>query len=230
MLDTHVNNIKTKWKGVIKSFINENPEKWATLNTSLQNQTEKLDDFLEIYPKQENIFKCFDFFDPEDTKVVILGQDPYHGKNQAMGVCFGVPKKAKSPPSLKNIEKELFEDVNKYIKNKDLYYWAEQGVLMLNASLSVLERTPASHMKLWKDFTSFIVDYLNKQNEKIVFVAWGAFAYKKFLDINIDKHYVLVSSHPSPFSCRKPFRQFPSFLGSKPFSTINSVLEHKINW
>lgn len=227
MLDSHVNNIKTKWKDVIKSFINENPEKWATLNTNLQ--PEKLDNFLEIYPKPENIFKCFDFFDPEDTKVVILGQDPYHGKNQAMGVCFGVPKEAKSPPSLKNIEKELFEDVNKIIKSKDLYYWAEQGVLMLNASLTVLESTPASHMKLWKDFTTYIIDYLNKQNEKIVFVAWGAFAYKKFLDIN-NKHYVLVSSHPSPFSCRKQFRQFPSFLGSKPFSTINSILENNIIW
>jgi uracil-DNA glycosylase len=225
----NIDNISTGWKNVIKKFIKENPENWSTLNENIIKQS-KLENFLKIFPKPENIFKCFHFFNPEDTKVVILGQDPYHTPDKAIGISFGVPKESKSPPSLRNIEKELYNDIGKYIKQKDLHYWAEQGVLMLNASLSVLEKTPASHMKLWKSFTTYIIDYLNTNFENIVFVAWGSFAYNKMLSINVDKHFVLVSSHPSPFSCRRNFKQFPPFLGSKPFSIINSVLKKKINW
>ena len=213
----NIDNISTGWKNVIKKFIKENPENWSTLNENINKQS-KLENFLEIFPKPENIFKCFHFFNPEDTKVVILGQDPYHTPDKAIGISFGVPKDSKSPPSLRNIEKELYNDIGKYRKQKDLHYWAEQGVLMLNASLSVLEKTPASHMKLWKSFTTYIIDYLNTNCENIVFVAWGSFAYNKMLGINVDKHFVLVSSHPSPFSCRRNFKQFPPFLGSKPFS------------
>ena len=230
MLKDLVKQIPTKWRSIILSYIENNLETWNTLENELQKQNDKLKDMLEIYPKEENIFKCFHYFEPEDTQVVILGQDPYHGPNQAIGISFGVDGTTKNPPSLKNIEKELFNDVQKFIKNKNLLYWVEQGVLMLNASLTVLQSVPSSHMKFWLPFTKYIIDYIDKNNINVAFVAWGRFAYENMRNINTQKHYLHVSSHPSPFSYSRTFRTFPSFKNSKPFSTINKFIKNPILW
>jgi len=224
MLKDLVKQIPTKWRSIILSYIENNLEIWDTL----ENETQK--DKLEIYPKEENIFKCFHYFEPEDTQVVILGQDPYHGPNQAIGISFAVDGDTKKPPSLKNIEKELFLDVQQYLNNKNLIYWVEQGVLMLNASLTVLQSSPGSHMKFWSPFTNYIIDYINKNNNNIAFVAWGRFAYDKMSNVDINKHYLHISSHPSPFSYSRTFRTFPSFKNSKPFSKINKFIKKPILW
>jgi uracil-DNA glycosylase len=226
MLKTQVNNIKTQWKSVILSYINKHTDKWNLIEMELQ----KMKGNLNIYPKEEDIFRCFNYFDPENTQVVILGQDPYHGENQAIGISFGVNNDTKKPPSLKNIEKVLNNDVQTTIKYSDLIYWAKQGVLMLNASLTVLQKTPGSHMKLWKHFTKYIIDHLNNTYSNIVFVAWGSFAYGKMQHINTNKNHLYVSSHPSPFSYYRNFRQFVSFKESKPFSIINTLIKNKIHW
>ena len=191
---------------------------------------------MNIFPKSENIFKAFKYFELNETKIVILGQDPYHSPNQATGLAFGVnPNLCKSiPPSLKNIVKELKNDVNIELEDYTLENWAKQGVLLLNASLTVIQGKPASQMKLWSDFTSYIIEELNKCEEQIIFVAWGAFAHNKLINIDTNKHKLIISSHPSPLSVYKKYKEYPCFNGSKPFSKINDYLELNnksiINW
>lgn len=178
-----------------------------------------------IYPKTENLFKCFHYFNIKETKVVILGQDPYHGKEQATGLCFEISKEQKKiPPSLRNIYKVLN-------KESCLEDWAKQGVLMLNASLSVYEKMPNSHAKYWSCFTQNIINFINKYCENVVFVAWGAFAFNKFENIDQKKHTLLVCSHPSPLSCnRLLFKQYSSFMNSDIFNKINKYLITPIIW
>lgn len=230
MLKDFVKQIPTKWRSVILSYIENNLDTWNNLENEIIKQKEKLNNMLEIYPKEENIFKCFHFFEPEDTQVVILGQDPYHRPNQAIGISFGVNNDIKNPPSLKNIENELYNDVNKYLKDSKLENWCKQRVLMLNASLTVLQSVPGSHMKFWTPFTNYIIEYINKNNSKVAFVAWGRFAFERMCNIDLSKHYLHVSSHPSPFSYSRTFRCFPSFKGSRPFSSVNNFINHKIDW
>lgn len=178
----------------------------------------------QIYPSLENIFRCFHYFNINETRVVILGQDPYHGPNQATGLCFDIDKKQKKiPPSLRNIYKVLG-------KNADLETWAKQGVLMLNASLTVYEKLPNSHVKSWFYFTKNIINFINKYCENIVFVAWGAFALNTFQDIDTNKHKLLVCSHPSPLSCNRTLHKiYPSFMLSDIFNKINCSLENDAN-
>ena len=131
-----VQYIPTLWKDVILDFIRKNPEIWESLE---EKYTEDLNqkEFYNVFPEKENIFRCFHYFDPKETKVVLMGQDPYHGPNQATGLCFGVNNEIPIPPSLRNIKKELFNDLNQEMENSSLEHWAKQGILMLNASLSV---------------------------------------------------------------------------------------------
>jgi len=178
---------------------------------------------IEIFPKEENIFKCFQYFDISETKIVILGQDPYHGPNQATGLCFGT--NAKPPPSLKNIAAELKSDTRISLQDYSLESWAKQGVLLLNASLSVIQGKPSSQMKLWSKFTDLIIHELNNSSNPIIFVAWGAFAHKKLINIDTNKHHIIVSSHPSPLSLFKKYKTYPPFFQSKPFSKINNLLK-----
>jgi len=200
---------------------------------TINSERDRLEGKLEIYPDNANIFRCFKMTDYDDIRVVIIGQDPYHGKGQATGLAFGVNPKYKTPPSLKNIEKELISDVELTIKDKTLEKWAKQGVLLINTSLSVVESKPGSHIKYWQDFTQFIIDEINNL-ECVIFVAWGAHAYSRLKNIDRDKHHILVSSHPSPLSCNKKFGEYPPFLGSKPFSRINTILREsnkaEIKW
>lgn len=183
-----------------------------------------------IYPPGSLIFKAFDECSFNDLKVVIIGQDPYHGHGQAHGLSFSVPDNIKMPPSLINIYKEIQSDIGHDIPDSgNLIRWSKQGVLLLNAILTVKKGRPGSHqMKGWELFTDYVIDIVSKQKERIVFLLWGAYAYKKGCKINRDRHLVIESAHPSPFSAHK------GFFGSKPFSRCNDYLRfHKkdeINW
>ena len=179
---------------------------------------------ISIFPKQEDIFKCFQYFQIYETKVVILGQDPYHGPNQATGLCFGT--NSKPPPSLKNIRAELKSDTGIDLTDYTLESWAKQGILLLNSSLSVIQGKPSSQMKLWTQFTNLIIEELNKLPNPIIFVAWGAFAHEKLKFIDTNKHHLIVSSHPSPLSVFKNYKTYPPFFQSKPFSKINNLLKN----
>lgn len=183
-----------------------------------------------IYPNPSDIFRAFDLCPYKDIKVVIIGQDPYHGPGQAHGLSFSVPDGVRPPPSLKNIYKELGIDLGLPIpKNGNLEPWARQGVLLLNATLTVQARTPNSHNgKGWETLTDNIISHLNKEKENIVFLLWGKYAQNKGSIIDTSKHLVLTAAHPSPFSA------YNGFFGCKHFSQTNDYLEEKgimtIDW
>ena len=184
-----------------------------------------------IYPPADQIFSAFNLTPLKEVKVVILGQDPYHGANQAHGLSFSVPSsQAKLPPSLKNIYKELSADLGIPIVVKgNLTPWAKQGVLLLNAMLTVEASNAGSHQKQgWEVFTDRVIKLLSERCENLVFVLWGAYAQKKEILIDPSKHLVLKGVHPSPLSAHR------GFFGSKPFSYINQYLrdnkKKEINW
>lgn len=183
-----------------------------------------------IYPKKSEIFSAFRTTSYKDTKVVILGQDPYHGENQAEGLSFSVKNCVRKPPSLQNIFKELEDDLNiPFPTNNSLLPWAKEGVLLLNTVLTVEEKKPASHKDQgWEIFTDEVIKLLNKKETPIVFILWGSFARSKKDLITNNIHYIIESAHPSPFSARN------GFFGSKPFSKTNEFLKSKglkeINW
>ena len=172
------------------------------------------------YPKYENIFNSLKLTPYKNVKVVIIGQDPYHGEGEAHGLSFSVQKGVKLPPSLQNIFKELNDDLG--IKNTtgDLTSWAKEGVLLLNSILSVRKDSPLSHKDLgWQLLTNHIIKLLNLKDTPIVFILWGSFARSKKALITNPKHLVLESTHPSPFSA------YSGFFGSKPFSKTNNFLK-----
>ena len=183
-----------------------------------------------VYPKKSEIFNAFRYTSYDDVKVVILGQDPYHGPNQAEGLSFSVSNQVLKPPSLQNIFKELESDLNiPFPKSNSLKPWAKQGVLLLNAVLTVEEHKPTSHKdKGWEIFTDDIIKILNEKQEPIVFILWGAYARNKKKLITNKKHLIIESAHPSPFSARN------GFFGSKPFSKTNKFLREngikEIDW
>ncbi|MCD4793186.1 MAG: uracil-DNA glycosylase [Bacteroidales bacterium] len=184
----------------------------------------------KIYPPGKDIFKAFDYCPVDKVKIVILGQDPYHGKGQANGLCFSVPEGISVPPSLLNIYKEIKSDLGKEIpKTRNLEHWAKQGVLMLNATLTVRASQAGSHQnKGWETFTDAVIKKISEQKENIVFLLWGAYAQKKGQIIDASKHHILKSPHPSPFSAHT------GFLGNKHFSKTNEFLKSKdlkeIDW
>ena len=176
------------------------------------------------YPKDEAIFAAFDFCSFEDLKVVIIGQDPYHGERQANGLCFSVQEDVKHPPSLVNIFKELENDLGiEYPKSGDLSRWAQQGVLLLNATLTVKAHEAGSHQKKgWETFTDAVIQKISLEKEHVVFLLWGGYAKKKGRKINTDKHCVLTSGHPSPLSANRGY-----WFGNKHFSQTNTFLKEK---
>ena len=176
----------------------------------------------QCFPPKNEIFRALELTEFEEVKVVIIGQDPYHNDGQANGLCFSVSENVKAPPSLKNIFIELKDDVGVERKSNDLQDWAKQGVLLLNATLTVKANEPNSHKNLgWETFTDFIIKQISDEKENVVFVLCGAFAQKKALLINQNKHHIIQSAHPSPFSV------YRGFFGSKPFSKINNYLSEK---
>ena len=226
-----IDSIPTEWRNVILAYpnIEQLCDELEIIYTQNEEEEDKMT--LKIFPPQKNIFRCFHYQSPESIKVVIIGQDPYHGEGQATGLCFGVNPDCKIPPSLRNIHKELINDIGQEIKDTSLENWAKQGVLLINSALTVVEHCPASHAKIWKPFTEYILSYLNQNTENKIFVAWGAFAYNclynKKQTLNTDKHSLVVSSHPSPLSAQKMFKSYPKFMNSKPFSSINKMLRQQ---
>lgn len=209
-----INNIPTDWKN--------------RLNKTLkQPYIEELETFLldeyatkTIYPKQKDIFKALELTSFNDVSVVILGQDPYHGPNQAHGLSFSVLPGAKTPPSLANIYKELADDLQVPIPTSgNLSAWAEQGVLLLNTVLTVQEGKAHSHKnKGWEQLTDEMIRQLSLRETPVIFVLWGKPAQKKKSLINTEKHHIIEAPHPSPLS------SYRGFFGSKPFSKINHLL------
>lgn len=183
-----------------------------------------------VYPKGKQIFNAFDHCSFDDLKVVIIGQDPYHGDDQANGLCFSVNDGIKMPPSLINIFKEIKDDLGRDFPNTgNLERWANQGVLLLNATLTVRAHSPGSHQnKGWETFTDAVIKTISDQKEGVVFLLWGAYAQRKGEIIDASKHKILSSAHPSPFAASR------GFFGNKHFSKTNAYLEEKgltpIDW
>ena len=207
--------IQNDWQPIIEEATNT--ESYQSLKRFL------IDEYEEhiVYPPIEEIWTAFEWTPYKDVKVVIIGQDPYHGPNQAHGLSFSVKETVKIPPSLKNIYKELENDLNyPPVNHGYLKKWAKQGVLMLNTVLTVRAHTPNSHKnKGWEKVTNHAIEALNDLDHAVVFLLWGRHAQQKKDLINTNKHFIIESSHPSPFSARH------SFFGSKPFSKVNALLE-----
>jgi uracil-DNA glycosylase len=184
----------------------------------------------KVYPPAKLIFSAFDSCPFDEVKVVIIGQDPYHGEGQAHGLCFSVGQEVRTPPSLVNIFKELKADLGTPIAdNGSLNRWAEQGVLLINATLTVRAATPGSHQgKGWEEFTDAAIVALNEQKQNLVFILWGAYAQRKGEIIDRNRHLVIESAHPSPFAAHR------GFFGSRPFSKANDYLiatdKQPVNW
>ncbi len=176
----------------------------------------------QCFPKKEDIFAAFDFCSFSDLKVVIIGQDPYHGENQANGLCFSVKDGIKIPPSLNNIFKEISSDLgNEYPQSGNLEKWAKQGVLLLNATLTVRAHEAGSHQKKgWETFTDEVIRMISEEKENVVFLFWGKFAESKTKLINIEKHTIFTAPHPSPLGAWR------GWFGSKHFSSTNKVLQN----
>ena len=186
---------------------------------------------ISFYPAGKDLFKAFNLTPLDQLKVVILGQDPYHGPNQAHGLCFSVPESIKPPPSLINIFKELTDDLGIKTEraNGNLESWARQGVFLLNTTLTVEKSKPLSHQKLgWDIFTDKVISVINEVKDHVVFILWGSFAQNKKDLIDSNKHLILTAPHPSPLSAHR------GFFGSKPFSKTNAFLVSKqidiIDW
>ena len=182
-----------------------------------------------VFPTFDNVFKALKLTDYNDVRVVILGQDPYHGTGEAQGLSFSVPNYIQKPPSLRNIFKELKSDINIDRETNDLTDWANQGVLLLNSILTVVQDSPLSHKdKGWETFTDEIIRKLNDREKPIVFILWGNYARSKKTLITNKNHFIIESAHPSPLSASR------GFFGSKPFSKINEFLEknnvEKVRW
>ncbi len=208
--------IEPTWKKVLEEEFGK--EYFAALAAFVKDEYKKG----AVYPAPKNIFRAFDLTPFDTVKVVILGQDPYHGAGQANGLCFAVGEGVVLPPSLRNIYKELESDLGQPVKNKtgDLERWAKQGILLLNATLTVRATAAGSHQnKGWEEFTDAAIRALSDKREHLVFILWGNYAKQKGSHIDRNKHCVIESPHPSPFSANN------GFFGSKPFSKTDEYLK-----
>ncbi len=224
MIDFEINNLDAQWKRIFENEFQK--EYFQSLKLFLSQEYLK---GKTIFPPQDQVFRAFELCSFDQLKVIIIGQDPYHGKGQANGLAFSVNKNAKIPPSLKNIYKELHHDLGIDIpKHGDLSEWAQQGILLLNTVLSVEESKANSHQnKGWEQFTQAIIKDINRDQNPKAFVLWGNSARKLKTLIN-SPHLVIESAHPSPLGAHQ------GFFGSKPFSKINTYLIEKklkaIDW
>lgn len=215
--------INKKWDIVLKSEFKK--EYFKNLGIFIKNEYKNK----TIFPPYENIFDALRFTDYDDVKVVILGQDPYHGDCEAHGLSFSVKEGVRMPPSLLNIFKELYSDLGIKRTKSDLTDWAKEGVLLLNSIMTVVKDTPLSHKnKGWEIFTDTVISKLNDREEPVIFLLWGSFARSKKELITNKRHKIIESVHPSPLSASR------GFFGSKPFSKINSYLKEvgkdEIKW
>jgi len=218
-------NIEKGWKDILSQEFEKPYFKELIQFVDTEYQT------TVCYPKKDEIFNAFNTCAFDNLKVVIIGQDPYHGIGQANGLCFSVNNTITIPPSLKNIFKELHTDINKPIsQNGNLISWAKQGVLLLNATLTVRANEAGSHQKKgWEQFTDAVIKKISDNKKDIVFLLWGGFAKKKGTKIDKAKHHILLSGHPSPLSANRGY-----WFGNKHFSKTNEFLKMKnktkINW
>ena len=205
--------INKKWDIVLKDEMNK--PYFKNLGIFVKNEYKNK----IIYPEYKNIFNALRYTDYDEVKVVILGQDPYHGEHEAHGLSFSVPVGVKIPPSLNNIYKELYDDLGIKRTKTDLTDWAKQGVLLLNSIMTVVKDSPLSHKsKGWEIFTDRLIELLGKRDKPMVFILWGSYARSKKELIKNKKHLILESVHPSPLSASR------GFFGSKPFSKTNNFL------
>ena len=205
--------INKKWDIVLKDEFNK--DYFKKLGIFVKSEYKKH----TCFPKYSDVFNALRFTDYDEVKVVILGQDPYHGEGEAHGLSFSVHDDVRRPPSLNNILKELNNDLGVVRSGNKLTDWAKQGVLLLNSVLTVVKDTPLSHKgKGWEIFTDNIIRYLNDRNEPIVFILWGSYARSKKELITNKKHFIIESAHPSPLSASR------GFFGSRPFSRANDFL------
>lgn len=217
-------NQPTDWRPLLQAQTQQ--AYWRDLITFVNAQRQSG----SVFPKNDDVFKALYLTPYQDVRVVILGQDPYHGDGQAMGLSFSVPDGVALPPSLQNIYKELKTDIGKQPPTTgDLTEWAKQGVLLLNSVLTVQAHQAASHQgKGWELFTDAVLQAVNDKSQHVVFILWGGFARKKKALIDTTKHTIIESAHPSPLSA------YGGFFGSKPFSKTNqALLDHgqkPINW
>lgn len=215
--------INKKWDIVLKDELKK--DYFKNLGIFVKNEYKTK----TVFPPYQNIFDALRFTDYDDVKVVILGQDPYHGMGEAHGLSFSVKENVNMPPSLQNIFKELYNDLGIKRTKSDLTDWAKQGVLLLNSIMTVVKDTPLSHKnKGWEIFTDNIISKLNDREEPVIFVLWGSFARSKKELITNSRHKIIESVHPSPLSANR------GFFGSKPFSKINKYLKEfnkeEIKW
>jgi uracil-DNA glycosylase len=216
--------IEESWKQVLNEEFNK--ESFKALRDFLIEEKSRY----IVYPAGSNIFAAFEFTPYENVKVVILGQDPYHGAGQAHGLSFSVPNGIKPPPSLVNVFKELSADLNiPMSKTGNLEKWARQGVLLLNATLTVRANSPGSHQKRgWEEYTDSVIKKLSEHKTGLVFLLWGKYAQAKEALIDHSKHFILKAPHPSPYSASY------GFFGCKHFSKTNEILRkqglEEINW
>lgn len=215
--------INKNWDIVLKEEFNK--DYFKELGIFIKNEYKTK----TVFPPYENIFDALRLTDYDKVKVVILGQDPYHGLGEAHGLSFSVKENVKKPPSLQNIFKELYNDLGITRTKSDLTDWAEEGVLLLNSIMTVVKDTPLSHKnKGWEIFTDNIIKKLNEREEPVIFLLWGSFARSKKELITNSRHKIIESVHPSPLSANR------GFFGSKPFSKINKYLKEmgkeEIKW
>ncbi len=214
-----MNDIKPQIEDGWKRVMSEEFQKdyFKNIKSTLLEEKRKF----TIYPPGPNIFSAFNHTPFDDLKVVIIGQDPYHGPNQANGLCFSVSEGIKHPPSLENIFKEITSDLDlPYPQSGNLEPWAKQGVLLLNASLTVRKGQANSHQGIgWQKFTDAVIQNISEHKENVIFLLWGGFAKKKGAKIDKSKHKVLTSGHPSPLSANKGY-----WFGNKHFSKTNALL------
>ncbi|RUA08700.1 MAG: uracil-DNA glycosylase [Flavobacteriia bacterium] len=217
--------IAEDWKRVLKPEFEK--DYFENLTRFVKEEYQKY----QCFPKGKEIFAAFNHCNFDDVKVVIIGQDPYHGENQANGLCFSVHDGIPHPPSLINIFKEIETDLGKpYPRSGNLEHWADQGVLLLNATLTVRAHQAGSHQnKGWEKFTDAAIQYLSEQKENLVFLLWGGYAKKKGAKIDSSKHKIFTSGHPSPLSANRGY-----WFGNKHFSKTNTYLKSvgktEINW
>ncbi|MFY9244065.1 MAG: uracil-DNA glycosylase [Polaribacter sp.] len=218
-------NIADPWKNILENEFKKDYFKDLTEFVKAEYKNN------ECFPKGKDIFAAFDFCAFDDLKVVIIGQDPYHGPNQANGLCFSVKDGIPHPPSLINIFKEISTDLKQeYPQSGNLEKWAKQGVLLLNATLTVRAHEAGSHQKKgWETFTDEVIKQISNEKENIVFLLWGGFAKKKKKLIDSKKHHILESGHPSPLSANRGY-----WFGNQHFSKTNeflkSICKKEINW
>lgn len=230
----------------INTWLSGASQEVVEITSRLMRAVEELRKTETIYPSQEKILNALAFTAPKDVRVVILGQDPYHGPNQAMGLSFSVPQGEKLPPSLRNIYKEMAADLGCALPdNGDLTSWAQQGVLLLNTTLTVREHAANSHAKLgWQILTNHVIEQCFMLRQPVVFLAWGRHAVTLVEDArsravgqgcaNLETKHILKSTHPSPLSANKQGGELRAFMGSRPFSSANALLarygENPIMW